>query len=199
MFKWFKEFRSLWYNDVIRRRKTIPFIIFFFFLISFIITRAVAHYFPGFHIILPYHFHHFFVGIALLIISNWIAIVGKGKALMRLCAAVMGIGLGLIFDEIGMILICGTAGTVCDPNKMYWERFNYDIILYVILVFLLIIYFKPFWSVFRRRILGIVYRPFRVYKGVEKRIKKEIKKNRISFKKELKKTLVILNPWSKNK
>ncbi len=195
MFKWLKEFRSLWYEDLVRRKKATPFIIFVFFLTTFIITRLVATHFPNFHIILPYHFHHFFVGIILLIVSNWIAIIGRGKELKRICAAIFGVSLGLIFDELGMILICGTAGTMCDPDKLYWARINYDIVMYVAIAFLLIIYFKPFWLAFRTKILGMIYRPWRMYHRVGKRIKKEFWVREVSFKKELKKTLALLKPW----
>ncbi|MBW2993213.1 hypothetical protein KY317_01410 [Candidatus Woesearchaeota archaeon] len=189
MFRWLKEFRSLWYEDIIRRRKVTPFIIFVCFLIAFIGIRGIVYYFPNAHIILPYHFHHFFVGILFVIASNWIALVGKGKKLMWTAAGLFGLGIGLIADEIGVIVICGTAGTICDPDKLYWARFNYDIVIFCIVIFLLVLYFKPFWLVFRRRILGIVYKPWRVYSGVEKRVKKEIEKGRKAIEKKIKKRI----------
>jgi len=176
MLKFLRELRSLWYEDIIRRKKATPFIMFTLFLGSFIVSRILAYTLPNITYYGPYHIHHFFYGIIFIIASNWIALVGKGKRLMWVAAAIFGCGLGMIFDEIGMMIVCGTPGTVCDPNTLYWARFNYDIIMYVFIGFLLILYFKPFWMLFKRRILGIVYKPWRVYHKVEKEIKKELKK-----------------------
>jgi hypothetical protein len=184
MFRLFKEFKSLWYEDAVKRKLATPFIMFVFFLGTFIASRIVAYYLPGINrAYSPYHIHHFFYGILALIISNWISLVGKGRRLMWVAAAIFGAGLGAIFDEIGMMIICGTPGTVCDPDILYWARFNYDIIMYVVIGFLLILYFRPFWLMFKRKILGIFYQPWGIYRKVERKIKKKHKQ----FKKEIKK------------
>lgn len=189
MFKWLNQFKSLLYEDIIIRHKVIPFVIFAFFLLSFAAARIMAYYFSHHNHVAGYHIHHFFWGIAFLIISNWVALVGKGKHLMHICAAVFGMGLGMVMDEIGLMVICGTVGLECNPDKLYWARFSYDIIIYAVIAFLLILYFRPFWNVFRRRILGIFYKPFRAYRDVEKVVRKEIKKRHEAIKKEIKKRI----------
>lgn len=187
MFKWLKEFRSLWYYDIVRRQKGVPFTIFIFFLASFAVARILAYYFSHHNSFYGYHIHHFFWGIAFLIAANWIALVGKGGRLMYFCAALFGMGLGMVMDEIWLMIVCGTPGMICDPDKFYWARFSYDIIMYVVIVFLLIIYFKPFWNVFKRRILGIFYKPFRVYSDVERQVKKRIEEGQKTIKEEIEK------------
>ncbi len=157
--KFVKHLHSLLYNDIIRRKKVTPFIIFIFFLLSFFIARMIVYLFPKLNLfIFKYHIHHFYYGIALLVISNWVALVSDDRVLKRISAALFGVGLGLIADEIGIIITCGTAGIGCNPLQLYWSRISYDIVIYIVLIFLNIIFLGPFWYRFHKRITNLFRR-----------------------------------------
>ncbi len=54
------------------------------------------------------HFHHFWYGIGMVALTGWLAIVGKRtERLDRAYALVYGLGLGLIGDEVGLLLTFG--------------------------------------------------------------------------------------------
>jgi len=54
------------------------------------------------------HFHHFWYGIGMVALTGWLAIVGKRTdRLDRAYALVYGLGLGLIGDEVGLLLTFG--------------------------------------------------------------------------------------------
>ena len=147
------DIKSLWIGDIVRRNKVTPFIVFIFFLITFIVTRLMVLFFPDFNIlgmgiVESYEIHHYFLGIVLLLISGWVVLVTDSLRLKRISAAFYGVGFGLIIDEIGLLLTCGTTGLECD----YWARITYDVVTYVVVGFLLIIYFGPFWKVFHGKI-----------------------------------------------
>lgn len=143
MLKIFKNIKTIVYDDILRRNKKTPFIIFASFLFSFIISRAFIYFFEGFNIlngISRYNIHHFFFGIILIVISNWIALVSNKDNLENIASMLFGFGLGLIADEIGLFLTCGTVGMECD----YWVRATYTITIIVVFILLAIIYFAPF-------------------------------------------------------
>jgi hypothetical protein len=156
MYRWIKDLKSLWIMDIIKRKKETPFIIFTFFLLSFLLSRLIVYFLPGFNIadyfVGKYHIHHFFYGIALIVVSNWVVFVTDSIPLKRISAGIFGFGLGLIADEIGIFLACGTSGMMCDPDKLYWARINYDAVMYIALILLMIIYFQPMWYHFHTRV-----------------------------------------------
>jgi len=54
------------------------------------------------------HFHHFWYGIEMLAIVGWLSIVGlRTERLDRAYALIYGLGLGLIGDEVGLLLTFG--------------------------------------------------------------------------------------------
>ncbi len=161
MIKLLQDLKSLWIGDIIKRNKVTPFIVFVFFLISFITTRLIVLFFPDFNIlglgiIESYEIHHYFLGIVLLLIAGWVVLVSDSLRLKRISAALYGVGFGLIVDEIGLLLTCGTDGLTCD----YWSRITYDVVTYVVVGFLIIIYFGPFWKVFHGKIIKNLKRFF---------------------------------------
>ncbi|MEM3373619.1 MAG: hypothetical protein QXE31_00185 [Candidatus Woesearchaeota archaeon] len=142
LLKYLQDFESLFYSDIVRRKKTTPFLIFIFLLASFFVSRVFVIYFPERSVFIKgYHIHHFFFGLIFLCIAGYIALVSDKINLHRLSAVMYGIGLGMILDEIGLFLTCGTISKGCD----YWARVTYDILIFVISLFLSIIYFEPFW------------------------------------------------------
>ncbi|MBS3133612.1 hypothetical protein J4214_00080 [Candidatus Woesearchaeota archaeon] len=147
MIKILKDFNSLLYQDIIRRNKMTPFIIFAFFLLSFSTARIISVNFPTLNIFVgDYHIHHFYYGFALLIISNWIALVTNKSSMFKLAAGIFGFGLGLIVDEIGLLLTCGTSGLNCD----YRARISYDTFMIIIFIFLAVLYSEPFINILKK-------------------------------------------------
>ena len=144
-----RDLRSLLYEDIIKRNKLTPFIIFVFFLISFGLSRLIVIIFPEINLFIKqYHIHHFYYGIILLFASNWISLVSDRPNLHNIAAGFTGFGLGLIVDEIGLLLTCSSPGFVCN----YWHRLTYDVVIGFVGLFFVIIYFEPFWKFFKRKI-----------------------------------------------
>lgn len=153
MISWLKELKTLWVGDIIKRKKITPFIVFIAFMLTFLISRLIVYYFPGLYIYgwftKTYHIHHYYIGFIFLLIAGWIPLVTDSIYLKRVAAAIYGSGFGLVIDEIGLLLTCGTNGLSCD----YWARITYDVVTYVIVGFLIIIYFEAFWNVFHNKII----------------------------------------------
>src|SRR3989338_4202984 len=98
---------DLSYKQTIAKHNIKPFLIFITFLITFFIARAFVYIFPGANLIIfQYHIHHFYYGIILLAISNYISLISSNERLLRCCSILLGIGLGLIADELGILLTC---------------------------------------------------------------------------------------------
>lgn len=145
-----EDAKSLMYHEIIKRKEISPFLIFIAFIISFGVARLAAYLFPDLGLIIrDYNIHHFYYGIALLIISNWILLVTRTERLMRIAAVMFGAGLGLITDEIGLLLTCSSNGKICD----YYARQSYDFAIIMTLIFMALIYFPPFWEKIKRKIM----------------------------------------------
>ena len=143
-----KDFVSLTYHDAVRRRLLTPFIAFVAFLVSFAITRAVAYLFPSINIIIgKYHIHHFYFGITLLIVSNWITLISNREGPKLFAALLFGIGLGILADELGLLLTCTSPLTLkCN----YYARITVDFFIIIVAFFLAVLYFMPVWRRFKR-------------------------------------------------
>ena len=153
---WLRDLRSIWYEDIIRRNKQTPFIIFISFVIAFALARGVVVFGPESLrlFIKTYHIHHFYYGFALLAISNWIALTTDRPHMERFAAVLFGIGLGLFVDEFGLLLTCTTLTKDCD----YWARQSYDAFVLIGGLFLAILYSKPALSLFFRTIRRVFKR-----------------------------------------
>lgn len=142
------DFISLTYQDAVRRRLLTPFIAFVAFLISFVLTRAIAYLFPSVNLIIgKYHIHHFYYGIALLIVSNWITLVSNREGPRLFAAMLFGIGLGILADEAGLLLTCTSPLTLtCN----YYARISLDFFTVIAAFFLSVLYMIPALRGFRR-------------------------------------------------
>mgnify|MGYP006278143731 CR=1 FL=1 len=87
-------------------------------------------------ILFGHHIHHFYIGIALICISGWFAIVGSKRISKKMIAIMYGVGLGLFFDEIGLLLTWGD----------YFSGVTYSLSILIFGLFVNIIYFSQFWS-----------------------------------------------------
>lgn len=147
MLQLIKDLKSLWYLDIVNRNKKKPLLIFISFLLTFLITRIFANYFAKLSLIInEYHIHHFYYGFILLFAAAWIALVSNRDRLHKLSSILLGIGSGLILDEIGLLLNCTSNGKICN----YTDRATFDIIVISMGILLLILYYPPFFKFIRR-------------------------------------------------
>jgi hypothetical protein len=143
MHNFLKDLESLLYSDIVRRKKTTPFIILVCFIVTFVMARAIVKFFPGFAFVWnQYHIHHFYYGILALAIAGWIALVSNRENLHTFAAVCLGLGLGLVADEFGLMLTCASPLKECD----YLARQSYDLAIILFLAILNAIYFVPFWK-----------------------------------------------------
>jgi len=137
-----------------RQKEGIPFVIFAFFLLTFVFSRfwvylsikglvpeSLTENVHGVHI------HHFAWGVLLICLVGFLALTLPQEYLNFLkvkLAAAFGIGLGLTFDEFGMWLRL---------EDEYWLRQSYDAIIVVSIILINIIYFPKLWKRIGRIIL----------------------------------------------
>lgn len=115
----------------------LQFIITTSFLIAFTASRAIVvaagESKPSLELwVWNYHVHHFFFGLLLLSISGWISLVESQKKYKKISAMLYGGGLGLLIDEIGLLLTWGN----------YWATQSYIFSVTVIFIFLSIILYE---------------------------------------------------------
>lgn len=143
-------------KETINKDKSIPFLITSSYFLSFLFIRVAViiagsvdsaaaqaakagdvRFYLGTNIILfGYHIHHLVIGILLIALAGWFAIVGSSYFNRRDTALMYGIGLGLFMDEVGMLLSWGE----------YWSSATYFLSLLLGGIFLNIIYFPDFWK-----------------------------------------------------
>lgn len=149
--------KNLLNNVIFSRRKEIPFIIFFSFLITFGATRIVVYsihnnlvpdllFFVKTVYIRGYHIHHFNFGIVLLVIAGFFSLVDAARNHVRKTAILYGIGLALITDEFGFLV------TLNANASAYWSRQSYDAVITIGFLLLNIAYFGRFWKVMGNKI-----------------------------------------------
>jgi len=94
----------------------------------------------GYLYIKGYHIHHFYYGILLLILSNWMSLIRYKRLHRRIFKGVASImfggGLGLVADEFGLLLTMefGLKGN-------YWASQSYYAIAMAISIFTLFLFF----------------------------------------------------------
>lgn len=137
-------------KDIVQRNKVTPFIIFVSFLFSFVVTRLITLYNPikTSLFISDYHIHHFYTGIILLLISNWIGIFSSKEKNKRIAAFLFGSGLGVLIDELGLLLTCTTITKECN----YFARQSFDAFFIILAILLSILYSKPIINKIKARL-----------------------------------------------
>lgn len=89
-------------------RPNLSFIMLIFFLASFAIARVFTFFFPSVVLeVQGFHIHHFWYGLALLVIGGWLGINYRDDQTERIAAIIFGVGGGLVGDEIGLLLTFG--------------------------------------------------------------------------------------------
>ncbi|MFB6291303.1 MAG: hypothetical protein ABEJ25_06205 [Candidatus Bipolaricaulia bacterium] len=109
---------------------------------------TLTHFHIGRNIILfGYHIHHFYFGILLIGIAGWLAIAGSPNFSKEKLALVYGAGLGLLMDEIGLLLTWGN----------YASSISYLLGVFLLGIILSLVYFPRFWRSIRLNIPGAKY------------------------------------------
>ena len=139
MRKWYKK-------HIIEKGKETFLFAFIAFAVSVGISRLIALDIEkgkaifGYLYIKGYHIHHFYYGILLLVLSNWMSLIRHRRLHRRLFKGVNSImfggGLGLLVDEFGLLLTMefGLKGN-------YWAPQSYYVIAVAVPVFLLFLFF----------------------------------------------------------
>jgi hypothetical protein len=78
------------------------------------------------------HFHHFWYGLAMVVVAGWLGIVSFHPALNRVYATVFGLGGGLIGDEVGLLLTFGNYHS--ELTYVFFVGFICVVVLLVLLV-----------------------------------------------------------------
>lgn len=139
------------------KSKKTPFLIAISYLASFVFIRLMVivagsanseiarvvkegaswtHFYIGRNIILfGYHIHHFYFGIMLIGIAGWLAITGNHGISKEKLALTYGFGLGLLMDEIGLLLTWGD----------YNSSLSYLLGVFLFGIIFSAIYFPRFW------------------------------------------------------
>jgi hypothetical protein len=82
------------------------------FIASFLGARAFTTLFPSSVVETGgVHLHHFWYGLAMIVVTGWLGIAQIDPRFRRLYAIVFGIGGGLVGDEAGLLLTLGNYGS----------------------------------------------------------------------------------------
>ena len=89
-------------------KPNLSFIMLSSFLVSFVIARVFTGFFPSTVLVVQgVHVHHFWFGLALLVVGGWLGINYRDDEIDRLAAIIFGVGGGLVGDEVGLLLTFG--------------------------------------------------------------------------------------------
>ena len=127
-----EEVRKEILKELSLRRRWATFLVWSSALIGFLVSRIFVILFPETHLIVfGYHIHHFYYGLVLILLAGAISITYRGLLLVRLSCVLYGLGLGILIDELGLLLTWGN----------YWAEVTYTIfavftILSIALMFL---------------------------------------------------------------
>ena len=100
------------------------------FVASFIAARTFTTLFPSTVVVTGgVHFHHFWYGLAMIVVTGWLGIAQYDPRYRRAYAVVFGFGGGLIGDESGLLLTLGN----------YHSELTYFVVVLVVAVSSLLI------------------------------------------------------------
>ncbi|MCD6233339.1 hypothetical protein J7J81_03120 [bacterium] len=88
-----------------------------------------------------YHIHHFYFGVAILIISNFLFLVHRntknGRVFKDFVSVLFAVGLALVADEMGLLLTMEF-----DIGGDYWAPQSYYFMIFISLFLLYLLIFK---------------------------------------------------------
>ncbi|MEJ2729472.1 MAG: hypothetical protein P8185_13360 [Deltaproteobacteria bacterium] len=109
-----KKVKSIF--DIRKRNKGRLFIVLIFFLVSFSIARLYSLYIDVYVYIKGYHIHHFYYGALALSSGGILGILSNNNNMKKIfiACALIGIGIGLFADELGLLLNCTNGTKLCE-------------------------------------------------------------------------------------
>lgn len=117
-------------------KKQLLYIVLTAFLAAFAVARSWSLLIGNSIYIRGYHIHHFYFGALLLACGGLVALLTEKPKFQRAAAGLLGIGVGLFADELGLLLNCTTTARPC----LYAFPDSGDIIGFIALcLFLLLI------------------------------------------------------------
>jgi hypothetical protein len=127
------------------------------FLISFFGSRVFTTLYPDTVVVSGgIHFHHFWIGILFVAASGGLALSAQNDSLNRVLAVVYGVGLGLIGDEVGLLLTFGD----------YTSLLTYEVVLGAVAVLLMVIFLIAYSHELEKDVLKVAMRERLIYIGV---------------------------------
>lgn len=128
-----KKFKHLF--DIRRQNKQYLFIVLISFTISLILVHLYSLNFTKYVYIEGYHIHHFYFGMVCLALGGILGVLSNNSRKKRIASALIGIGLGLFSDEIGLLLNCTSDGRIC--SYYFPDRDDITLTIIALIVFLI--------------------------------------------------------------
>lgn len=127
------------------------------FIVAFLVARTFTSLNPNTHLIASgFHIHHFWYGLALLVIGGWLGISYQDERIDRLAAIFFGVGGGLVGDEVGLLL----------TFENYWTGITYTFITVFLVLASILILFSLYSKVIRAEFSHVFSRHAHPYLGV---------------------------------
>jgi len=144
-------------NQKARPRPNLSIFALISFIASFIIARTFTVLFPNTSLISRgYHIHHFWFGLAMLIIGGWLGISYRDERSDRFASIVFGAGSGLVGDEIGLLLTLGD----------YWTEITYTFMILVSSIAATVILFMRYSKAIHAEFDRFLVRDLGFYSGI---------------------------------
>jgi len=102
-----------WVFNFHEEKRQLLHIILIAFLLSFFIIRGYSSLTGNSIFINGYHIHHFYFGMFFASVGGILGVLSRERKGLRIASALIGIGIGLFADEIGLLLNCTTANRQC--------------------------------------------------------------------------------------
>jgi len=138
-------------------KPNLSFIMLSSFLASFAVARVFTAFFPSTTLVIQeIHVHHFWYGLALIVIGGWLGINYRDDHIERLAAIVFGIGGGLVGDEIGLLLTFGD----------YYSELTYTFLIALLTFAIMATLFKRHGKTIITELYGFSRRHIDLYIGL---------------------------------
>ena len=138
-------------------KPNLSFIMLSSFLASFAVARVFTAFFPSTTLVIQeIHVHHFWYGLALIVIGGWLGINYRDDYIERLAAIIFGIGGGLVGDEIGLLLTFGD----------YYSELTYTFLIALLTFSIMATLFKRHGKTIITELYGFSRRHIDLYIGL---------------------------------
>jgi uncharacterized membrane protein len=138
-------------------KPNLSFIMLSSFLSSFAVARVFTGFFPSTVLMVQgIHIHHFWYGLALLVVGGWLGINYRDDHIERFAAIIFGVGGGLVGDEIGLLLTFGD----------YYSELTYTFVIALLAFSFMAALFKRHGKTIVTELYGFSRRHIDLYVGL---------------------------------